>query len=102
MSKALAMFSIYDQKAESHFTPFFAVNQSVALRIFSQAVNDPTTTFYAHPADFNLFEIGAIALDDASIVDLQPKINLGSGLAVKVNELPSTVQITPPETHTND
>lgn len=54
----LEMFAIYDLKADSYQTPFFAVNSPVAERMFSAMKSDSTTMVYRFPEDFRLFRVG--------------------------------------------
>lgn len=55
----LFIYTVYDTLAESHATPFFAVNDDVARRSFVDLVADPRTTVAQHPDDFILFSVGS-------------------------------------------
>lgn len=52
------MYSVYDSKAQAYGLPFHAPNDAVALRIFGEAVNDPSTQLNKYPEDFVLFHLG--------------------------------------------
>ena len=55
----LYIYTVFDNLAESHATPFFAVNDDVARRSFVDLVADPRTTVAQHPDDFILFCVGS-------------------------------------------
>lgn len=52
------IFAIYDNKAGTWMDPFYAQNNAVARRTFTDACNDERSLFYKHPKDFELFQIG--------------------------------------------
>lgn len=83
----LAMFSIYDDKAKAYISPFFLPSVAVAIRAFGDAVNDPATAFYKHPADYTLFCIGSF--DDATgkVEREQPFITCATGLELRQTQL---------------
>lgn len=74
------IFTVHDNKAGAYMQPFFAVNEMVAIRMFSDLVNDPEHLFGKHPADFTLFQIGQFTDDHAKIT--QPEVHkmLGAGV----------------------
>lgn len=51
------MFAIYDAKAEAYLPPFFLPNKKMALRAFTDCVNQQGHNFNLHPADYTLFHI---------------------------------------------
>lgn len=53
------MYSIFDRTAQAYQKPFYALNDGMAVRLFSQAVNDENTEFYSRPEDYILYTIGA-------------------------------------------
>lgn len=53
----IKVFAVYDQKAEAYLTPFFVNSKGLAIRSFTDAVNDPKV-LGKYPGDFTLFEIG--------------------------------------------
>jgi len=57
-------YSIKDAKANTFGTPYFALNDQVAVRSFKQAANDENTTINKNPEDFNLYRVGKF--DDQS------------------------------------
>lgn len=54
----LNCYSIYDKKALSFATPFFAVNDDVAMRSFEDLVRDHRSLVSQHPEDFALHLVG--------------------------------------------
>jgi hypothetical protein len=84
--------SILDVKASVYMPPQFVVSTGVAIRGFSDAINNSQnpSDLYNHPEDFTMFELGEY--DDASAVfNLHQKPKLlakGSDLSEKV-QLPS-------------
>lgn len=51
------VYSIYDSKAKAYSQPFHAVNDAVAMRMVSAAVNDPGTSLNRHPEDYTVYEL---------------------------------------------
>ena len=58
------VFSIYDAKAQAYLPPFFMHSEAVAVRAFSDGINDKEHAFGRHPSDYTLFNIGNF--DDAT------------------------------------
>lgn len=54
----LTMFSILDGKSGIYNQPFSAVSTGVALRMFTDLVNDPKTAIARHPEDYTICELG--------------------------------------------
>jgi len=52
------IFAIYDSKAESFTNPVYLNSTGLAVRTFSDSVQDPESPFSKHPADYTLFELG--------------------------------------------
>lgn len=59
------IFTVYDSKAAAYLQPFFAQTKGVAIRNFSDAVNDPQHHFARHGEDYTLFELGHYDDSDA-------------------------------------
>lgn len=55
----LHAFSVYDAKADLYSPPFFMAAIGLAVRSFTDAVNDPGTQLHRHPDDFFLRLIGS-------------------------------------------
>ena len=55
----MKMYSIFDRTAQAYQKPFYALNDGMAVRLFSQAVNDKQSDFFNNPEDYILYHIGA-------------------------------------------
>lgn len=60
----LNVYCIMDIKADGYGTPFFMLRDGMALRAFTDLVNDRNTTVSRHPDDYKLVCIGEY--DDVS------------------------------------
>ena len=52
------MFTIYDEKAEAYFPPFYTDTEGLAIRMIMETMNDPNSNLSKYPADFTLFYLG--------------------------------------------
>lgn len=77
------VFTVHDIKAEAYNTPFFANTKGLAIRSFSELVNDPKSSVYAYPADFSLFEIGEYDLLTGIISGYSHPVSMGSAVEYK-------------------
>jgi hypothetical protein len=75
------IYSIHDSKAEAFLPPFFLNNKHLAIRAFTDGINDPNTSLYKHPEDYSLFHLGEFDDDTGSIVPITP-VNVTIGMAV--------------------
>jgi len=73
------MFVIYDVKANAYMQPWFLTQEGMALRAFSDCVNDADHNFGRHPEDYTLFNIGYFDDNTAEIHSQAPK-SMGNGL----------------------
>lgn len=53
------IYTVHDTKSAAYLQPFFLMTDGQALRAIEDCVNDPSHQFARHPADYNLFKIGA-------------------------------------------
>lgn len=79
----LKVFAVYDSKVESYLQPFFMQTKGQALRAWETSVNDESTMFCKHPADFTLFEIGEYDDSKGDLVSYSAKIPVGVALEFK-------------------
>lgn len=77
----LRAYAVRDAKAEAYLRPFFADTRGVAVRSFSDAVNDGSSPFFAHPEDYSLWELGAF--DQESGVLVCELVALGQAVSYK-------------------
>ena len=54
----MRMYSIYDTIANAYQNPLYAVNDGAAIRIFTEAVNDPKTYLNQAPNDYVIYYVG--------------------------------------------
>lgn len=73
------MFVVYDVKANAYMQPWFLTQEGMALRAFSDCVNDADHNFGRHPEDYTLFNIGTFDDSNADIKWQTPK-SMGNGL----------------------
>lgn len=76
----IKVFSIYDGKSKAFGLPFFMQTQGMALRGFSDLVNDTSTLPGKHPGDFNLYLIAEYDDADGTFSAINPCLLLGNGL----------------------
>ncbi len=82
----LILFSIYDSKAQAYFPPFCLHNPQMALRQFSDMVNDPETRISKHPEDYTLFQIGEFHDSNAKInISKDSPKSLSNGIQLLVD-----------------
>lgn len=74
------VFTIYDSKAEAFMNPFLMSKKGQAIRAFENSINDPSTQFHQHPADYTLFEIGEFDDETGNYSMYDAKLNLGTAL----------------------
>ena len=61
----MQVVAVYDEKAKAYLPPFFQPNDAMAVRIFTDCVNDENGhPFSIHPEDYTLYKIGTF--DDAT------------------------------------
>lgn len=79
----MMVYSFYDSAAMAFSTPFFMPNDGLAIRAFQDNVNadKQTNNIAAHPEQFTLFKIGEFDDSKAQLIELQPKKELGVGIA---------------------
>lgn len=66
------IYSIYDEKAEIFSTPFFSMNDNMAIRSFQDLANDPSSTIYKHPEDYKLYELGEFEDQSGKTIPVDP------------------------------
>ncbi len=84
-----SIFTVYDEKAKAHLTPFFMHNSQLAERAFIDCINNDQHKFYRHPQDYTLFVHGTFDDEKAEFtLQFAPK-PLGNGvefIQVSTNE----------------
>lgn len=80
----VGIFSIHDSAAAAFLQPFFAGNETVAKRSFSQAINEESeqNSFFKHFQDYSLFSVGYFDDQTGEITPEKPQ-HLGNGATFK-------------------
>lgn len=92
----LKAFAVRDSKAEAYLRPWFSETRGAAIRAFCDAVNDESSPFYTHCADYTLFEIGEYNQTNGTLLPAQSIVNCGNAGDFK------TVQEAVDEVHISD
>ena len=75
----LKIFTVYDSKAEAYLQPFFTSTISLAVRQFTEALNDPNHQFHKYKSDYTLFALGNYD-DTTGTFDTDAPVSIGNGL----------------------
>lgn len=65
------LYSVYDNKAKAYSNPFTSVNQSTAIRDFTQAARDPNSQLSKFSEDFTLVELAEFD-DETAVFNTHP------------------------------
>lgn len=81
----MRIFTVYDTKASIYGQPFYAVTDGIALRMFSDAVNNnsPDNALNRYPEDFTLYYIGEFDDATGSVTGNLTPILVANGTVVK-------------------
>lgn len=85
------IYVIYDSKAGLYNTPFFMLNDAVALRSFTDLAQDKSTDVGRHPEDFTLYKIGLYDDVSADIKLSKPAETMCRAIEVVSNLPPQNV-----------
>lgn len=70
----LQIISIYDAALGAYMQPSFVASNGVALRSFSDLVNNPQSEISKHPEDYALYALGTFNDVDGEFFVEQPKV----------------------------
>lgn len=88
----MGCYSILDAKSGVYATPFFAQADGLAVRSFSELVENHQTVVSRYPADFSLYRIGQVDLASGTLQPLQnPSFLCQGSQFVKVVPMPKDV-----------
>lgn len=76
----LSIFTIFDQQAKAFLPPFFMPTEGMAVRQFSDMVNDSNCQFNKHPKDYTLFQLGSFNDNSAHITIEKTPLSVYNGL----------------------
>ena len=88
MQNQLEVYSIYDSAMQNFKVPFFMINQAVAIRTFTNLVEDSNNVdIHNHPQEFSLFHIGKYDALTGKIESIQPTcVYSGNEAVIQINE----------------
>ena len=73
------IFAIFDSKAHAYLPPFIMHQKAMAIRVFSDCINDQGHQFGKNPGDYTLFHIGEFD-DNKGTVKGHINISLANGV----------------------
>jgi len=84
------VFGVYDSKAKAYWPPVYLQQEGLAIRQFTDMVNDGKSTPSKYPADFILYRVGSWDDQTCLFTNEVPPVQLAVGIeCVKVQpELP--------------
>lgn len=78
----LKIYAVFDDKAKAFIQPFYMLNDALAIRSFTNAVNTDKSQLNVNPEDYTLFAIGEFDDAGGKLVARNPEL-LVSGLQVR-------------------
>jgi len=75
-------YCVFDRKSAVYNTPYFLINDQVAIRQFSVIANDKESMVYKYPEDFCLYYVGDFDMMKGEITPVTPT-DICQGLAVR-------------------
>lgn len=87
----IKVFSLYDSKAEAFIKPFMLLQEGVAVRELTDAVNQADTNVGQHPEDYILYHIADFDNATGEYINHNPHKLLTNCLSLKTK--PKTVNI---------
>lgn len=77
------LYSIYDSKVEGYMQPFFLPNDQVAMRAFSDLVNEDNHDLNRHPEDYTLFNLATFDPTSGTVTPQHTPKALITGISAK-------------------
>lgn len=84
------VYAVFDEAAKAYMQPFTRATDGLAIRDFTAAVNDTSTTMCQHPHQFTLFKLGTFD-DNTGEIRSDQQLVL-SALQVKTTPVPGAQQ----------
>lgn len=81
----MKIYSVYDKQAESFSPPYTQPTDGLAIRQFSQHVNDPKLIMAKYPDDFELYCLGQI--DESTGKFSYPDEGIYPALLIKAHQV---------------
>lgn len=79
------VFAVFDTKVGAFMQPFFSNNQQTAMRAFTDAAMDPSTTLSKHPEDYHLYHLGSFNDETGELSSIRP-VSLCTAAGVIIKE----------------
>lgn len=76
----LKSFAVWDEKAQCYLQPSFHPTKGLAIRQFTDIINQPDNPINKYPADFTLFEIGEYDNESGKLLPHPAPVSIGNGL----------------------
>lgn len=70
----MKIVAIRDRAVNAFLQPFFVRSAGEAVRIFADEINRKESPMYAHPEDYDLYDIGLYDADNGEIVGTKPSM----------------------------
>lgn len=83
----LGLFSVFDVKGKLFGLPFCMINEGLAVRLFTEVVNDGKSTESKYPSDYVLYKLGTFDQKDGQVV-MDVPIALGHGSSFVYQKTP--------------
>lgn len=88
------IFTIHDAAAGAYLAPFFLHAEAMAIRTFSDCINDDNHQFGRHPKDYNILCLGEFDDNAGTFEIYQTPKPLGNGLSfVQTESNPSQLHL---------
>lgn len=71
--RTLLAFTLLDTKSGIHMPPYFAVNESLGLRVLKDIVDNQESIVARHPDDFSLYLVGTYNETSGEILPVERK-----------------------------
>lgn len=82
----LNIFAVFDRKTAQYGTPMFMISEGQCIRSFSDELNrnDAQNALFAHPDDYDLYEMGAYDTATGVFTTASPILVVaGSSVAIR-------------------
>lgn len=77
------LYAIYDIKGEFYGSPFCALNDGLALRLFHSLLLQPNQNYSLYPEDFCLYFIGSFDTSSAAFESCTPRLVITAESALR-------------------
>lgn len=88
----IGMYAVLDHKLSDYRLCIFEIKNEGAIRLFSDAVNDPKHPWHKHPEDYSLWYVGKFDTEKGKVIPETPE-NLVNALAVKALDKPTQMEL---------